>query len=144
VIIASGRLPDVLVRIIAGELIGTLFLAQGQSVAARKRWIGLTLKPRGRLTLDAGACEAIEKKGKSLLAIGVLGAEGDFGKGDVVALRDPEGREFARGLSNYGIEEIQRIKGLKTRQIAEILGHCPYDEIIHRDNMVVTSIRNNE
>jgi glutamate 5-kinase len=141
VIIAQGRSPGVLPQIVAGECIGTLFLAQGQTVAARKRWIGLTVKPRGRLLLDAGAREAIEKRGKSLLAIGVVGAEGDFTKGDVVALRDPEDREFARGLTNYSAEDIHRIKGLKTNQIAQVLGHCPYDEIIHRDNMVVTSFR---
>jgi glutamate 5-kinase len=141
VIIAYGRSPDVLPRIMAGENIGTLFLAQGQTVTARKRWIGLTVKPRGRLLLDGGAREAIEKKGKSLLAIGVVGAEGDFIKGDVVALRDPEDREFARGLTNYSAMDIRRIKGLKTNEIAHVLGHCPYDEIIHRDNMVVTSVR---
>jgi glutamate 5-kinase len=141
VIIAYGRYPDVLARIMAGETVGTLFLAQGQLVAARKRWIGLTVKPRGRLLLDAGAREAIEKRGKSLLAIGVVGAEGNFSKGDVVALRDAEGREFARGLTNYSAEDIHRIKGLKTQQIAEVLGCRPYDEIIHRDNMVVTSVR---
>ena len=139
VIIASGRAPDVLPRIIAGEPVGTLFLAQGQSVAARKRWIGLTVKPRGRLVLDAGARTAIELKGRSLLAAGVVDAEGEFHKGDVVALRGPDGVEFARGLTNYGTDEILRIKGLKTRQIAGVLGHCPYDEIIHRDNMVVTT-----
>ncbi len=141
VIIAYGRSGDVLPRIIAGENVGTLFLAQGQTVAARKRWIGLTVKPRGRLMLDAGAREAIEEKGKSLLAIGVVGVEGNFVKGDVVALRDPENREFARGLTNYSAQEIGRIKGLKTNQITQVLGHCPYDEIIHRDNMVVTSQR---
>ena len=141
VIIAHGRSPDVLSRILAGESVGTLFLAQGQTVAARKRWIGLTVKPRGRLLLDAGACDAIEKRGKSLLAIGVVNVAGDFIKGDVVALRDPEDREFARGLTNYSAEDILRIKGLKTDQIAQVLGHRPYDEIIHRDNMVVTSGR---
>ena len=141
VIIAHGRSRDVLPRILAGESVGTLFLAQGQTVAARKRWIGLTVKPRGRLSLDAGAREAIEKRGKSLLAIGVVDVAGDFIKGDVVALRDPDDREFARGLTNYSAEDIRRIKGLKTDQIAQVLGHRPYDEIIHRDNMVVTSIR---
>jgi glutamate 5-kinase len=137
VIIASGRMFDVLPRIVAGEPIGTLFLAQGQTVAARKRWIGLTVKPRGRLLLDAGAKAAIELKGRSLLAAGVVETEGQFHKGDVVGLRGPDGVEFARGLTNYSAEEIQRIKGLKTRQIAQVLGDCPYDEIIHRDNMVV-------
>jgi glutamate 5-kinase len=141
VIIASGRAPDILPRIIAGEPVGTLLLAQGQTVAARKRWIGLTVKPRGRLLLDAGARAAIELKGRSLLAAGVVEAEGEFHKGDVVALRGPDGVEFARGLTNYGGDDIRRIKGLKTRQIAEVLGHCPYDEIIHRDNMVVTTRR---
>ena len=141
VIIACGRSPDVLPRIVAGETIGTLFLAQGQTVAARKRWIGLTVKPRGRLLLDAGARAAIELSGRSLLAAGVVDAEGQFNKGDVVALRGPDGVEFARGLTNYGADEVRRIKGLKTRQIAEVLGHCPYDEIVHRDNMVVTARR---
>ncbi len=89
VIIASGRAPDVLRRIIAGEAVGTLFLAQGQTVAARKRWIGLTIKPRGRLFLDAGARTAIVQKGRSLLAAGVVEVEGEFSKGDVVALAVP-------------------------------------------------------
>jgi glutamate 5-kinase len=139
VIIAGGRTPEVLARIIAGEPLGTLFLAQGQTVAARKRWIGLTVQPRGRLLLDAGAREAIECRGRSLLPIGVVGVEGRFGKGDVVALGDQGGVEFARGLSNYSADEIRQIKGLKTHQIAATLGYCPYDEVIHRDNMVVTS-----
>jgi glutamate 5-kinase len=138
VIIAYGRNPEILPKIIAGEPVGTLFLAQGQSVAARKRWIGLTVKPRGRLLLDAGAREAIEAKGKSLLAIGIVDADGEFVKGDVVALRDTEGREFARGLTNYSAAEIGRIKGQKTQKIGEILGYRPYDEVVHRDNMVVT------
>ena len=141
VIIACGQTRDILPRIVAGEPIGTLFLAQGQTVAARKRWIGLTVKPRGRLLLDAGAKAAIELKGRSLLAAGVVAAEGQFHKGDVVGLRGPDGLEFARGLTNYSAVEIQRIKGLKTRQIAQVLGDCPYDEIIHRDNMVVTAKR---
>ena len=139
VIIASGRQPNILPRIMAGEPVGTLFLAQGQTIAARKRWIGLTVKPRGRVLLDAGAKAAIELKGRSLLAAGVVEVEGQFHKGDVVGLRGPDGVEFARGLSNYSADEIRRIKGLKTRQIAEVLGQCPYDEVIHRDNMIVTA-----
>lgn len=139
VIIACGETPDILPRIIAGESIGTLFLAQGQRVASRKRWIGLTVKPRGRLILDAGAQAAVELKGRSLLAAGIVEVEGHFQKGDVVALCGPEGVEFARGLTNYDAADVLQIKGLKTGQIAEVLGHRPYDEIIHRDNMVVTS-----
>ena len=139
VIIAGGRVPDVLMRIVAGEQIGTLFVAQGQTIAARKRWIGLTVQPRGRLVLDAGAQRAVEQDGCSLLPIGVTAVEGDFRKGDVVAVCDSQGIEFARGLTNYGAAEAQRIKGLRTQQISQILGHCPYDEVIHRDDMVVTS-----
>jgi len=138
VIIASGRQPDVISRIIRGDQVGTLILAQGQTLAARKRWIGFTARPRGQLTLDAGARGAVEAKGRSLLAIGVTGVTGRFNKGDVVALRDGAGEEFARGLSNYPSEELARIIGRKTGEIAQILGHCPYDEVIHRDNMVLT------
>jgi glutamate 5-kinase len=140
VIIASGATPDVLPRIIAGEVVGTLFPAQGKTVAARKRWIGLTVKPRGRLLLDAGAQAAVEHKGRSLLAAGVVSAEGNFVKGDVVALCGPDGVEFARGLTNYTAAEISQIHGQKTEQIAAILGYCPYDEIVHRDNMIVTKL----
>ncbi len=138
VIIAGGACPDVLTRILAGESVGTLFLAQGQTVAARKRWIGLTVQPRGTLVLDAGARHAVENQGRSLLAIGVVSVEGRFRKGDVVRLRDPDGREFARGLTNYSADDLDRIKGLRTPQIAETLGYRPYDEVIHRDNMAVT------
>ena len=140
VIIASGASANVLPRIIAGEVIGTLFPAQGRTVAARKRWIGLTVKPRGRLLLDAGAQAAVESKGRSLLAAGVVGVEGRFVKGDVVTLCGPDGVEFARGLSNYTAEEVLQIRGQKTEQIASVLGYCPYDEIVHRDNMIVTKM----
>ncbi len=138
VIIASGGCPDVLTRIIAAEPVGTLFLAQGQAVAARKRWIGLTIQPRGTLVLDDGAKRAVENQGRSLLAVGIVSVEGRFRKGDVVRLRDTDGREFARGLINYNADDLDRIKGLHTQQIADTLGHRPYDEVIHRDNMVVT------
>ena len=90
------------------------------------------------LVLDAGAQRAVQRDGRSLLPIGVVDVDGDFRKGDVVALSDPDGVEFARGLTNYDGRDIRRIKGLKTEQIAATLGHCPYDEVIHRDNMVVT------
>jgi glutamate 5-kinase len=138
VIIANGRVPGNLAKIAAGQGVGTLFLAQGQAIPAFKRWIGFTAQPRGVLTLDAGAREAVEKKGKSLLAIGVVEAAGTFKKGDVVALKDAAGVEFARGLTNYSLEDVLRIKGLKTEKIAAALGHCPYDEVIHRDHMALT------
>jgi glutamate 5-kinase len=138
VVIASGRTPDVLSRIVAGEDVGTLFIAQGQTVTSWKRWIGFTVQPRGHLVLDDGARRAIEKQGRSLLAIGILEAVGNFQKGDVVALRDVHGAEFARGLINYNAADVLRIKGQKTERIAEVLGHRPYEEVIHRDNMAVT------
>ncbi len=138
VIIANGRTPGNLARIAAGQVVGTLFLAQGQALSAFKRWIGFTAQPRGVLTVDPGARQAMEKKGKSLLAIGIVEATGNFKKGDIVSLRDAAGSEFARGLTNYSLEDLLRIKGLKSEKIAAALGHCPYDEVIHRDNMALT------
>jgi len=138
VIIASGRQPGALRKILAGEPVGTLFLAQGPLITARKRWIGFSAQPRGSLILDPGACQAIRNQGRSLLAIGIIDVMGDFDRGDVVALCEPEGRELARGLTNYSSEEVQKIKGLRTSQIAQVLGQCPYDEVVHRNNMVLT------
>ncbi len=139
VVIASGKQPGNLARILAGEPVGTLVVAQGSVITSRKRWIGFTAQTRGHLVLDDGARRAIEKEGRSLLAIGILDASGPFKKGDVVSLRDRAGSEFARGLINYPAEEVLRIKGLKTDAIASALGHCPYQEVIHRDNMAVTT-----
>ena len=139
VIIASGREPGSLDRILRGESVGTLFLAQGATVPAWKRWIGYTVPPRGHLVLDGGARRAIESQGRSLLPIGIVDIVGDFVKGDVIGLRDVEGNEFARGLSNYDAPEVRKIRGLKSEQITTTLGTYPYDEVVHRDNLVVTS-----
>ena len=144
VIIASGKQPGNLRRILAGEAVGTLLVAQGQTVASWKRWIGFTAQPRGVLVVDDGARRAVEHQGKSLLPIGIVNVEGTFRKGDVVAIRDAAGAEFARGLSNYSAADILRIKKLKTEQIAAALGQCPYDEVIHRDNMAVTTNMQND
>ncbi len=138
VVIASGKSPGNLARIVAGEPVGTLFLARGQAVTSWKRWLGFTARTQGQLVLDDGARCAIEQKGRSLLAIGVLGASGDFQRGDLVSLRDVHGLEFARGLCNYSAVEVGKIKGLRSEQIAATLGHRPYEEVIHRDNMSVT------
>ncbi len=135
VIIASGTRPGVVEEILAGKNVGTLFLPRGQTVGSRKRWIGYAAQPRGTLVVDAGAERAIRQQGRSLLAIGIVEVRGQFGKGDVVALQGPHAAEFARGLSNYTADEIAQIKGMKTEQIASTLGHCPYDEVIHRDNL---------
>ncbi|GAB6164309.1 glutamate 5-kinase [Thermostilla marina] len=137
-IIAPGRLDGVLQKILNGDVVGTLFLAQGGLVTSRKRWFGLSVQPRGHIVVDAGARRAIEKSGKSLLPIGIIDVVGNFSKGDVVAVRDADGVEFARGLTNYSAEEIRLIKGLRTDQIAEKLEYSPYEEVIHRDNLLVT------
>jgi glutamate 5-kinase len=137
VVIASGRRENVLVDILAGAEIGTLILPEGRTVASRKRWIGWSATPRGRLVLDAGAARAVESQGRSLLAVGVVGVEGVFAKGDVVSLCETSGREFARGLSNYSSAHMATIAGQPTDRIAELLGQCPYDEVVHRDNLVV-------
>lgn len=139
VIIASGHEPNVLSRLLAGERIGTAFIAEGKIVSPLKRWIGFSAQPCGTLILDDGACTALIRDGRSLLPIGVVEVRGRFDKGDVVQLSDGAGGEVARGLTNYSSVEVAKIKRLKTDQIAKALGHCPYNEVIHRDNMAVTA-----
>jgi glutamate 5-kinase len=136
-IIASGRRLDVLTRIFNGELVGTLFCAQGKAVSPYKRWLGFSAQIRGRIQLDDGARKALVEQGRSLLAAGVVGTQGDFRKGDVVAICDSEGHVVARGLSNYDSDEVEQIKGLKSSRIAQVLGQRPYEEIIHRDNLAI-------
>jgi glutamate 5-kinase len=137
VIIASGRQPGLLKQIVAGENVGTLFVAQGKTASPFKRWLGFSARPRGKLSIDAGAQQALVDKGRSLLAIGVTKVEGTFIKGDLVSLCDGEGREIARGLTNYSSDEIERIRGLKSDRIAQVLGHRPYEEVVHRDNLAL-------
>ena len=139
VIIANGTTPDVLDRILAGEEIGTLFLAEGKTVPAWKRWIGYTVPPKGRLLLDEGACRAITERGRSLLAIGITRVEGEFSKGELVSLADASGHELARGLTNYAARDLVRICGKHTEEITAILGSLPYVEAVHRDNLVLLS-----
>lgn len=137
VIIASGSRPETLTRILAGEPVGTLFLAHGASHRARKRWIGLTARPRGHYVVDAGARRALESSPTSLLAIGIVDVVGDFEKGDVVGIRDASGQEFARGLTNYATSDARRIRGLRTQEARSALGSALYDEVVHRDNLVL-------
>ncbi len=140
VIIAPGRSESPLTRILRGEPLGTLFLAKrGQAHGARKRWIGLTARPRGRYVVDLGARQALESGTKSLLSIGVVDVLGEFEKGDVVGIEDPDGHEFARGLTNYGTSEARLIRGLRTDQVRQALGQAaPYEEVVHKDNLVLT------
>jgi glutamate 5-kinase len=136
-VIASGREPGNLARILNGEPIGTLFVAQGAHVRSRKRWIGYAAKPKGYLVLDDGACRAVVEQGRSLLAIGLVEIQGSFAKGDCVGLKKTSGEEVARGLCNYNSQELGKIRGLKTDAIAAALGHCPYTEVVHRDNLAI-------
>lgn len=138
-VIASGYHEGVLEKIHDGEEIGTFFPPkEGDDVIrGRKRWIGYHLLPQGYVQIDEGATRAIKKGGKSLLPSGVQKAVGQFERGDVVKILDFEGTEFARGMINYNQAEVQKLKGCQTTEISDILGAHYYDEIIHRDNLVV-------
>ncbi len=136
-VIAHGREPRVLERIAAGEALGTLLIPARERNAARKLWLAGHLRPGGALTLDDGAVRALRQGGRSLLAVGITGVSGDFSRGEVVACRDASGRELARGLVNYGADEIERIKGLPSHAIAGVLGYVDDEEVIHRDNLVL-------
>ena len=138
VIMANGSIDGILNTVFAGESVGTLFLPHGDSMPAWKRWLGYTARPKGTFTVDDGARRAVVEQGKSLLPVGVRAVSGEFEKGDVVSVCDPEGVEIARGLSNYPADEAGKIVGLNTDQIAEMFGKVPYVELVHRDNLVVT------
>jgi glutamate 5-kinase len=135
-VIASGHEERVLVRLAAGERIGTFLEASTTPLAARKQWLADHLQLAGRLTIDAGAARALAEGGKSLLPIGVKSVDGEFERGSVVACLH-DGREVARGLVNYGAMETRRIAGHPSAQIESILGYIDAPELIHRDNLVV-------
>jgi glutamate 5-kinase len=136
-IIAGGIEPQVLHRIASGEEIGTLLKPAQQSTTARKRWLAGQLQVKGSLTLDDGAVVMLRNRGKSLLAIGVTEASGDFRRGEVVTCIDKHGAEIARGLINYSGDEVRLIKGEPSTRIREILGYIDDDELIHRDDLVL-------
>jgi glutamate 5-kinase len=135
-IIASGREPEVLIRLANGEQIGTELRAQLPVRSARQRWIANHLRLRGRVTLDEGAVKALITGRKSLLPIGVTAVEGDFERGDVVACVDTKGVECGRGLINYSAADTRRIMRQPSNKITEILGSMSDEELMHRDNMV--------
>ncbi len=137
-IIASGREPGVLRRIVAGEPVGTYFAPKADRLGARKRWIAFAVPPQGWLTVDAGALAALTQRGKSLLPSGIVEIEGDFASGEVVALLGGAGsKEFARGVVNFDAAELRKIRGAKTQEIEQRLGYKSFDEVIHRDNLVI-------
>jgi len=137
VIIANGRREGVLTDILAGKQVGTLVVAADETTSARKRWIGAAARCEGRVTVDAGAARALCERGSSLLAVGVTKVNGSFEKGDVLAVIDPNGDEIARGLTNYAAADLRQIAGQQADQISEILGRCPYVEVMHRDNLAL-------
>jgi glutamate 5-kinase len=136
-IIASGREPEVLVRLAAGESIGTLLTASVPKRTARKQWLADHLQTKGHVRIDAGAAAALCHQGKSLLPIGVLEVQGVFERGDVVGCVDEHGRELARGLVNYSSSETRLIARRPSAEIAQVLGFIEEPELIHRDNLVL-------
>jgi glutamate 5-kinase len=136
-VIASGREPDVLLRLAEGEHIGTHLVAERATLAARKQWLADHLQVRGRLTLDAGAVTALTVHGKSLLPIGVFKAAGDFDRGEAVSCLDENEKEIARGLINYSASETRRILRTPSAEIEAKLGYVDEPELIHRDNLVL-------
>lgn len=136
-VIASGREKNVLLRLSAGETIGTHLEATQMKIAARKQWLADHLRMSGKLVLDAGAVKVLTAEGKSLLPIGVVAVEGSFERGDVVACVDAQGREVARGLVNYSASEATRIMRKPSRDIVTTLGYVDEAELIHRDNLIL-------
>ena len=137
VILASGRSDSVLDDIREGKTTGTLFLAKGEAVVSWKRWIGFGAPPAGVLVIDDGATKAVRESGRSLLAVGITEVQGEFEPGALVGLKSRNGVEIARGLANYSSDEIRRIQGRRSDQIAAALGHVPFGEVIHRDNLAL-------
>jgi len=137
-VIASGRETNVLLRLAAGESIGTLLVAATPKLAARKQWMADHLQLRGALTVDDGAIAKLRDEGKSLLPIGVIDVQGEFLRGDVIAVRSVAGSEFARGLANYSAAEARLIARKPSSQIEALLGYANEPELIHRTNLVLT------
>ncbi len=136
-IIVNGRTPGLLDKALAGEDVGTMFLAAREVLNRRKHWIAYTLRPRGRIIVDQGAAEVLHQHGRSLLPSGIVKVEGEFQRGACILICGPDGAEFARGLVDYSNQEIAKVLGHRSREIEEILGYRYGDEIIHRDNLVI-------
>ena len=137
-VIADGEQEDVLIQILAGAEVGTLFVARG-APPSRKLWLATALEPSGSLLIDKGACQALrDRDGSSLLPVGVVGVKGSFQAGDLVQVTDERGEEVARGLVNYSSEQVAAIQGHHSDEIERILGHVGDDEVIHRDNLIVS------
>lgn len=136
-VIAGGRDADVLLKIFAGAEVGTLLVADNEPLVARKQWLAGHLQVRGTLVLDDGAVRVLKEKGKSLLPVGVSAVNGEFPRGEMVRCVDSQGREIARGLVNYSAGDARKIIGKASHCIAEVLGYCDAEELVHRDNLVL-------
>jgi glutamate 5-kinase len=143
VFIANGRRKNIIQKIMEGEEIGTLFMPRETTLCGRKHWIAFTRSLKGSIIIDKGACDAVKYRGKSLLPSGVKEVIGKFNMGDSVDLMDEERQQIAIGIVNYNSDDITRIKGFKSSKIEGLLGYRHDDEIIHRDNLVITEDINN-
>ena len=137
-VIAWGREPDALLRLTQGEAIGTLLVAQTQKQQARKQWMADHLQLRGSVTIDGGAVSKLKSDGSSLLPIGMTGVDGDFSRGEVIAILDNQGQEVARGLANYAAAEARLLCRKPSSQMSELLGYAAEPEMVHRDNLVLS------
>jgi glutamate 5-kinase len=137
-VIAWGREPDALLRLTQGEAIGTLLVAQTQKQQARKQWMADHLQLRGSVTIDDGAVSKLKGDGSSLLPIGMTGVDGDFSRGEVIAILDSQGQEVARGLANYAAAEARLLCRKPSSQMSELLGYAAEPEMVHRDNLVLS------
>jgi glutamate 5-kinase len=136
-IIAQGSRDGVIHAAVDGEKVGTLFLPETDRLNSRKQWLAFYHQPQGRVYIDSGAKRALLEAGKSLLPIGITQVVGSFVAGDLIGILDDEGREIGRGLCNYTAGEVEQVKGHRSDSIPRILGHKDYDEVIHRDNLVL-------
>ncbi len=136
-VIANGQKPGIIHDILNGKKVGTLFPPQPKAMHSRKRWIAFGPTIKGTIVIDEGARDALLNKGKSLLPSGIIQVKGDFEREDIVSVIDEDCNEIARGLVNYCAKDLSKIKGVKTRDIVELLGEIGESEVIHRDNLVI-------
>lgn len=137
-VIASGTEKNAVPRIVAGEEIGTLFVSRENRLQFRKRWLAFGARIMGSIVVDEGCCKALHKAGGcSILPAGITGVEGSFEAGSTISVKDAQGHELARGLVHYSSEELAKIKGCRSGEIEELLGHKNFDEVIHRDDLVI-------
>ena len=136
-VIASGTADGVVREVLAGNKVGTIFISKENRLQIRKRWLAFGVRVSGRVTVDNGCVQALLKGGSSLLAAGITAVEGDFEMGNTISIVSASGRELARGITNYSSDDVNKIKGAHTHEICDLLGSKPFDEIVHRDNLVL-------